>query len=112
MAEESMPQESMKIRYTEPRDGVFSTYSNNVALQPSSFDLKLVFCEAVSIDEDKTVVVEQKVKVHVSWLEAKVLANFLAGMVANYEAKNGPITQPVLPEPVKLLNIPFSRPPE
>ena len=89
-----------------------STAQNNVAFQPSVFDLKMVFGHAFSVEPDNVVVVEQQAIIFVSWLEAKVLSNFLNALLTNYEAKNGPITSPQLPGVVTVPTHPPSLPPK
>jgi len=40
------------------------------------------------------VVVEQRVQVAMTWIEAKIVADFLRANIEAYEALNGPLTLP------------------
>ncbi len=77
-----------------------AAYANNVQLQPSAWDIKLVFGELnQSVDN---VTVEQHTSITIAWPEAKVLSYWLQIHVAAYEIENGKIQVPkgvVPPEP-------------
>jgi hypothetical protein len=86
------------IEYVEPDDGRLITYSNNVVWGCTSFDMRLVFGELIELNfKENKAVVEQRVQVTMSWLQAKQLAELLAEKVKAYEAKNGPIDTKMLP---------------
>jgi hypothetical protein len=110
MPDEKKPE--FHIEYRDPTTGpLTSVYSNNVAMKPTAFDLTLYFGEVELVDEKaQALVVQHRAKIIMGWLEAKVFSDFLGKLVANFEQKNGPITQPIIPEPVRgLVPPPASR---
>jgi hypothetical protein len=91
-----------KIEYVQPPEGVPQIYTNNVAIAPNPFDLRLYFGEILQAGEQVKVL--HKAEVIMSWVEAKILANFLQRNVDAFEKKNGPITFPSLPDPPEMAN--------
>ena len=89
-------QPDRKLEFVEPQDGVFTTYANNLQVGWTAFDVRLLFGEVVDVDE-KTVTIEQRAHVTLSWLEAKTLHSLLSGLIERYEEGNGPIAQPKVP---------------
>jgi hypothetical protein len=112
MPDEKKPE--FYIDYRDPTTGpLTSVYSNNVAMKPTAFDLTLYFGEVELLDEKtQALVVRHRAKIVMGWLEAKVFSQFLSKLVANFEQKNGSITQPVIPEPVSGLTPPPPSRPE
>src|SRR4051812_43176085 len=92
MAEEKTTQRT-EIIYTRPGDDILSFYANNVSVGGTAFDLRIVFGEAISASPT-AVTIEQRVRVTMAWLEAKMLSQFLAKNIEMYEALNGPIKTP------------------
>lgn len=90
---QSVPQKAAEYRL--PVEGLFRAYANNVALQATSFDLKLIFGEVAEISEEK-VIVEHRVQITMTWLEAKVLADFLQANLRAFEETNGPLKLPTI----------------
>jgi uncharacterized protein DUF3467 len=89
---------SLTIEYVEPDDGRLITYSNNVVWGVTSFDVRLVFGEMIELDlKENKAVVEQRVQITMSWLQAKQLSALLHDRVQSYEAKNGVINTNMLP---------------
>lgn len=82
-----------KIEYREPPGGIFHAYSNNIQMASTSFDVKVVFGEIAEVLEDK-VMVDQRVRVTMTWLEAKILADFLQANIKAHEDLNGPLRLP------------------
>jgi len=82
-----------KIEYRPPVGGLFHVYSNNIQMASTSFDVRLLFGEVSEVLDDK-VIVEQRVQVAMTWIEAKILADFLRVNVEAYEKLNGPMTLP------------------
>ena len=80
------------------RSGDFvSRYSNNVQLESSAFDLKLVFglldqSDALKIMKPS---VEQHTAINLSWPEVKLLIFFMQLHLAGYEAESGKVKVPL-----------------
>jgi len=78
-----------------------SLYANNVQLEQSVWDLKMIFGE---LDQSQPGgLVEQHTAVSVSWIQAKLLSYFLNLHVEAHELVNGKIRVPdevLPPEPV------------
>ena len=72
-------------------------YANNIQLEPSSFDLKMVFGELSQTGG--RVKIEQHTSITISWIEAKLLIYFLQIQIAGHELQHGKIRLPknVLP---------------
>jgi Protein of unknown function (DUF3467) len=94
------------MEFRPAQDGIQYFYANNLSLGTTPFDVRIVFGEVIDISADK-VVVEQRAQVAMSWLEAKVLGEFLRANVEAYEQKNGTLLVPdvgnslVVPDMVK-----------
>lgn len=70
-----------------------SLYANHVRYESSVWDLKLIFGE---LDQSKgPSAVQQHTAISVSWLQAKLLAYFLAVNVTLHQAQNGNVQVPV-----------------
>jgi hypothetical protein len=93
MDTEAIPKPQKKIEYRDPVGGLFHVYSNNVQMASTSFDVRVVFGEVAEVSDDK-VIVERRVQVAMTWLEAKILADFLRANVEAFEALNGPLALP------------------
>jgi hypothetical protein len=59
----------------------------------TSFDIRLMLGEIAEVSDDK-IIVEQRVQVAMTWIEAKILADFLRANVEAYESLNGPLKPP------------------
>src|SRR5882724_9517220 len=84
-----------KLEYRIPPEGMTRIYSNNVLLAATRCDLRILFGEIVDITED-TAVVENRVQVTMTWLEAKLLADFLSVNIKAFEDINGPLKLPTI----------------
>lgn len=93
METESTPKPQRKVEYRPPAGGLFHVYSNSVQMASTGFDVKVIFGELAEIADDK-VIVDQRVQVAMTWIEAKIVAEFLRANVEAYEALNGPLTLP------------------
>lgn len=93
MDAEATPKPQKQLEYRQPMDGLIRVYSNNVAMASTSFDVRILFGEVAEIKEDK-VIVDQNVQVTMTWLEAKILSDFLRANIEAYENLNGPLTLP------------------
>jgi hypothetical protein len=76
------------VEYRDSPDGLTRTYSNNIALAATRFDVKLIFGQVAEITAEKAIV-ENRVQVTITWLEAKILADFLQANVKTFEELNG-----------------------
>ncbi|HTS47939.1 MAG TPA: DUF3467 domain-containing protein [Bryobacteraceae bacterium] len=86
------------VEYVEPDDGRLIVYANNVMWGVTSYDVRLLFGELLEIDpKENKAVIEQRVQVTMSWLQAKQLLEILQGKIAAYEAKNGVIDTKMVP---------------
>jgi hypothetical protein len=92
---EVTPKLERTIEYRQPAEGMFRTYSNNVALAATSFDLKFLFGEVAEFQADK-VVIEHRAQITMTWLEAKILSDFLQANIKSYEELNGPLKLPTI----------------
>lgn len=87
------PQPHREFEYRPPKDGLPHVYCNNVQMASTSFDVRVIFGQAADLTDDK-VIVDQKVQVTMSWLEAKILADFLQANIKAFEDLNGPMRLP------------------
>jgi Protein of unknown function (DUF3467) len=92
----STPVAQKKIEYRVPPQGLFSVYANNVQMATTSFDVRVVFGQVAEVLEDK-VMVDQVAQVTMTWLEAKILADFLQANINAHEDLNGPLKLPKNP---------------
>jgi hypothetical protein len=93
METEETQKPQRKIEYRIPADGLPHVYSNNVQMSSTSFDVRMLFGEVAEVAEDK-VVVDHRVQVTMTWLEAKILADFLQANIKAYEDLNGLLKLP------------------
>jgi hypothetical protein len=74
-------------------EGYFSAYSNNVAFSTNAFDFSLVFGEMTDITPGK-LRIEQKVRIVMTPIHARLLLQVLQQQVDSYESQFGPINVP------------------
>src|ERR1700735_2810054 len=84
---------SSKIEYVEPEDGLFVTYANNIVYGFTPTDVRLIFGEVVDFNKGAATV-EQRAHVTIAWMQAKVLREVLAALVAQHEKVFGEIRVP------------------
>jgi hypothetical protein len=91
--QENKPQ--MALEYREQPGGVFRTYCNNVMMASTGFDVRVMFGEVIDVSPDKgKAVIEQRAQVTMTWLEAKLIGDFLLANVKAHEELNGPLKLP------------------
>jgi hypothetical protein len=91
--QENKPQ--MALEYREQPGGVFRTYCNNVMMASTGFDVRVIFGEVIDVLPDKSkAIVEQRAQVTMTWLEAKLIGDFLQANVKAHEELNGPLKLP------------------
>jgi Protein of unknown function (DUF3467) len=95
--ERAANQQQMKVEYVAPERGLPSVYANNIAISPSNNDIRLIFGQLTEVSPEKAVI-NTKVEIITTWLEAKILASFLQAHVDAFEKKNGPIIFPAMPD--------------
>jgi hypothetical protein len=93
MENETTAKPQKAIEYRAPVGGIIHAYCNNIQMASTSFDIRLMLGEIAESTEDK-VIVEQRVQVAMTWIEAKILADFLRVNVEAYESLNGPLKPP------------------
>jgi hypothetical protein len=74
-----------------------SIYANNTSFNTSAFDFIMTFGE-ISESEEGKLSVEQKVRVIMSPLHAKIFAAIVTNNVRNFEARFGEIKIPIPPD--------------
>jgi hypothetical protein len=72
----------------------------------TGYDVRVIFGEISDVTPDK-VVVEQRVQVAMTWVQAKIVADFLRANIEAYEKLNGPLT---LAKNVEKITVPDSFP--
>jgi hypothetical protein len=88
MADESTPSQPVKPQY-EKAPNFISTYANNIYLESSTWDLKLIFGQ---LDQSEgTSSVKQHVAVTIPWTQAKLLSFFLRVHLRAEEKQDGKI---------------------
>ena len=88
--EKNQPQ--MALEYREQSGGVFRTYCTNVMMASTGFDVRIIFGEVIDVLPDKSkAIVEQRAQVTMTWIEAKLVGDFLQANVKAYEELNGPL---------------------
>jgi hypothetical protein len=87
------------LEYRIPPEGMVRVYSNNVSMASTRFDIRLIFGEVADVTDEKAIV-ENRVQVTMSWIETKVLADFLQANVKAFEELNGPLKLPAIPDKV------------
>jgi hypothetical protein len=70
-----------------------SLYANNIRLEPSVWDLKLIF-GLLDLSTPGEVTVEQHSAISMAWSEAKVMTFYLLVHLTAHQADNGPIQVP------------------
>jgi len=92
------------VSMEEPENGVFSIYSNVVNLDWTLFDVRIRFSELMHVPNDESpswqnqhAVVLEHAAIRISWHQAKMLMNQLAGVIHNYEELNGELKLLKLP---------------
>ena len=101
-----MPEEQPKqpqVEYIPAPEGVFQTYTNNVAFASSQFDVRLIFGEMLDMTPEKIRVLT-RAQIIMSWLQAKALTRFLQAHIEAFEKVNGKLVPPNLPAPVAATN--------
>src|SRR5215469_12692407 len=93
--EEQTKQRELEIR--EQPTGLTRTYANNVSMSTTRLDVKLFFGEVVDVTPEKAIV-ENRVQITMSWLEAKILADFLQSNIKVFEELNGVLKLPNIPQ--------------
>ena len=89
----STARKQREIEYRHSPDGFVRIYANNIAMAGTRFDIKIIFGEVAEITADKAVV-DNRVQVTMSWLEAKLLGDFLQTNIKAFEELNGPLRLP------------------
>src|SRR5260370_9806305 len=84
------------VEYVEPDDGRLIAYSNNIQLGTTAFDIRLLFGELLEVTDDKFII-EQRVQVTMSWLQAKQMMELLQKHIQAFEAKNGVLDVTITP---------------
>src|ERR1039458_8172891 len=79
-----------RVDLVKPLDGVAHYYANHIQIGRTAFDVRMVFGVVTDVNDER-VEVMQEAQVTISWLEAKVLADFLNRHVEEFEQGNGPI---------------------
>lgn len=100
-----------QIENISPPDGLPTVYANNLAIGNSPFDVRIIFGE-IGDSTPAKITVYQKVQVTMSWLQAKLLLEFLGRHVRGYEEKNGEIFLPSMPGQVSVENLISPKPKE
>lgn len=98
-AEDVPPAEQPNARsmeYVKPKDGIFYTYANSSLIGWTGFDVRIVFSELTDVLPDRYVL-EQRVQVTMSWLQAKYLFTDLQAKINEYERLNGQISPVKVP---------------
>jgi hypothetical protein len=73
----------------QPSEDFSSAYANSVFLEPSTWDLKMIFGQLdQSVDPN---VVEQHTAITIPWTQAKILSHFLRVQIAAFEVVHGKI---------------------
>lgn len=73
----------------QPTEDFSSGYANSVFLEPSTWDLKMIFGQLDQSVEPN--VVEQHTAITIPWAQAKILSHFLRVQLAAYEAVHGKV---------------------
>jgi hypothetical protein len=100
MAEEQKP---LTAEMFERVEDFQSRYANNVQMEQSAFDLKLVFGQ---LDQSRgSLRVEQHTAITLSWTQAKLMLYYLQLNITGYEFDNGKISirKDLIPPPVPSL---------
>lgn len=102
MTNEQEPNVNPLLKDTIKSQDFYEEYANNVFLEPSVWDMKLIFGQ---LDQREIPIkVEQRVSVTLPWVQAKIFAYLLCLHLAGYEMQNGKINIPMAvmpPEPIQ-----------
>ena len=90
MENEATTKPPKTIEYRTPAGGLLHVYCNNIQMATTNFDIRLMLGEIAESTNDK-VIVEHRVQVAMTWIEAKILADFLRVNIEAYESLNGPL---------------------
>jgi hypothetical protein len=90
MENETIAKAPKAIEYRNPSTGLVHVYCNNIQMATTNFDIRLMLGEIAESTNEK-VIVEQRVQVAMTWIEAKILADFLRVNIEAYESLNGPL---------------------
>lgn len=104
MENEATAKPQKTIEYRTPTGGLFHVYCNNIQMATTSFDVRLMLGEIAEATPDK-VIIEHRVQVAMTWIQAKILADFLRANVEAYESLNGPMQ---LPKNLEKITVPES----
>ena len=99
METEATTKPQRKIEYRVSPDGLVKVYSNNVQMATTSFDVRVLFGQVAEVSDEK-LVIDQRVELTMTWLEAKILADFLQANIKSYEDLNGEIKLPKVPDKI------------
>jgi hypothetical protein len=83
-----------EIENIPPLEGLPSIYANNIAIGNTVFDVRIIFGEVQNSSATK-LTVNQRAQVTMSWLQAKILWEFLGRHINAYEDKNGKLMVPI-----------------
>jgi hypothetical protein len=108
------PVTTLQLRRTSD---FIARYANNIQLESSAFDLKLVFGlldhSGAAKQPPKGLAVDQHTSINLSWSEVKILLFFIQLHLAAYEKDNGKIKIPasaIPPEPPSVIPPQFDNP--
>jgi hypothetical protein len=102
MENEATPKPQRKIEFRLPTEGLHHVYCNNFQMASTSFDVRMLFGQIAEVLDDK-VIVDQQVQVTMTWLETKIIADFLQANIKAYEDMNGSIK---LPKNLEMIIVP------
>lgn len=106
MENEATTKPPKTIEYRTPTGGLSHVYCNNIQMATTSFDVRLMLGEIAEATNEK-VIIEHRVQVAMTWIQAKILADFLRANVEAYESLNGPMK---LPKNIEKITVPESFP--
>ena len=86
-------------------DDFYQTYANNIQLEISAWDLKIIF--GTLEQHEGKVTIEQHTAVTIPWMQAKLLIYFLQINLAAYEAEAGKVK--ILPRLLPMAPPPLSQ---
>ncbi len=93
MDTEPIVKPTREIEIQIPEGGLFKFYANNLQMASTAFDIRVLFGRVAGATETK-VLIDQRVEITMTWLEAKVLADFLNTNIKAFEDLNGPLKLP------------------
>jgi len=84
--------------YVQPEGGLQRLYANAFRFTQSEADVRITFGEGIDVDvEANTVIVQERTAVTMSWLQLKLMVDYLQQAVSAFERRNGAIKRPALP---------------